>query len=410
MNDSRHDDHDEDDENRRLAAAVFRAQLAEAFRRRTPMTWAIVGFMVLVGASELWAQHWLGDQGLERLLLAGAVIPERVLDGEWWRTWTGPLLHKSSSHLLLNVVGLAMIGRQIELAYGASGLIVVWLGASLCGAIGTVLAGHPLSVGASGGVFGMVGAFLAIGLRLWPRLQARLRMSLVLLPAALLLVMLGLGELADEMTPSQLDRQAHGAGAVGGLLVGLALPLRLRDDDGNALARPASRGAIRLIRALATLGAALVVATLAYVGGQAQTPPKLDVLGVTSAMTSLGPLRFPTVGRRGVWRESTCQGELVDADWTLSSRRTLCVELPLGGLLLTGRRDRLLTMDAEDRRIMRQALTEQRFVRRQRGVLVAPVGNEHLHVVLGADVVLPALAEALSAMLPIDATVTEATP
>ncbi len=408
MNEPLHDD--DDDENRRLAAAVFRAQLAEAFRRRTPMTWAIVGFMVLVGASELWAQHWLGDQGLERLLLAGAVIPERVLEGEWWRTWTGPLLHKSSSHLLLNVVGLAMIGRQIELAFGASGLVVVWLGASLCGAMGTVLAGHPLSVGASGGVFGMVGAFLAIGLRLWTKLQSRLRVSLVLLPAGLLLVMLGLGELADEMTPSQLDRQAHGAGALGGLLVGLALPMRLRDDDGLALGPPAGRGSIRLVRVLATLGALMVVATLAYVGRQAQTPPRLDALGVTSTVTSLGPLRLPSQGRRGVWRESSCQGELVDADWALSSRRTLCVELPMGGLLLTGRRDRLLTMDAEDQRSMRRAVEERRFVRRERGVLVHPIGSEHMHVVLAADVILPALAEALSAMLPIDATVTEAQP
>ena len=407
MNDSHHDD---DEENRRLAAAVFRAQLAEAFRRRTPMTWVIVGFMVLIGASELWAQHWLGDQGLERLLLSGAVIPERVLQGEWWRTWTGPLLHKSTSHLLLNVVGLAMIGRQIELAYGASGLIMVWLGASLSGAMGTVLAGHPLSVGASGGVFGMVGAFLAIGLRLWPRLQSRLRISLVVLPAGLLLVMLGLGELADELTPSQLDRQAHGAGALCGLLVGLGLPLRLHDDDGLSLTAPAGRASINVVRVLAALGALVVVATLAFVGRQAQTPPTLDALGVTSAQTSLGPLRLPSVGRRGVWRESTCQGELVDADWALSSRRTLCVELPMGGLLLTGRRDRLLKMDIDDRRAMRQALAERRFVRRERGVLVHPIGDAHLHVVLAADVILPTLAEALSAMLPIEATVTDVQP
>lgn len=399
----------DDDEARRFAAAVFRAQLAEAFRRPTPMTWGLLLALTLIAAAQGAADHWLGASGLDRLVFAGALIPDKVLQGEWWRPLTGPMLHSTWSHLLMNLVGIGLIGRQIEAAYGSAGFAVLWLAATLAGALGTLLAGHAISVGASGGVFGLVSALVILGARLWPRLQARLRVSLVLVPAALLLLLLGVGELAELVQPSRLDRAAHAGGALGGMLAGGWLPLRLRDADGANLVAAPSPTTRRLVRWLALAGIFASLLAFAEFARRGQDAPRMPPVVAQVFATEIGPIKLPASQPRGVLREGRCEGERVSVDWAIGLGHRLCSPLPLGGLLLVGRRDKLLTLDAGDHEAMRDALRQGRFVRRERDVLLHPIGRDHLYVVLGNDALLPTYAEALAALLPVDATVVEAT-
>ncbi|MCB9738865.1 MAG: rhomboid family intramembrane serine protease [Deltaproteobacteria bacterium] len=399
-------DPQQEEQRRRFEAAVFRAQLAEAFRRPARATWFVVGALIVVGILQESASKWLGDQGVERLLLAGALIPDRVLDGDWWRPLSGTLLHKGWPHLLLNVVGLVLIGRHVEIAYGAAGFLVLWCSASLAGAGGTILAGHELSVGASGGVFGLVGAFLAIGLRLWPRLASGFRVSLVILPIVILITILGLGGLADDLDAGRVDGEAHLGGVLGGLLGGLLLPLRLRDAAGHALARPPSRRSRVTIVVVAVVAVASFSFAVLALARRAGTLPEIEPPVLRRVDTAVGTLRLPVSPRYGLWQGDRCQGEAVSADWAVAHGHTLCVELPLGGMLLLGRRERLLTMDRGDRFAMWRAIDERRFVHRQHGVLLHPVGAEALYVVLGPDLLMPGFAAALAPMLPVEATVT----
>jgi membrane associated rhomboid family serine protease len=398
----------DDDDRRHFEAAVFRAQLAEAFRRPARATWILMAALVLVGVAQNTAGSWLGVHGMDRLMLAGALIPDRVLEGDWWRPWTGTLLHKDWQHLLLNLVGLGLLGRQVNVAYGSSGFIVLWLLASLAGASGTILAGHAMSVGASGGVFGLVGAFGAIGMRLWSRLPSGLRVSLAVLPIVVLVSIIALGGLADELAAGRIDRAAHLGGALGGMLGGLVLPLRLRDSDGTALVVATHTHTLRLVQVVA--GAAIVVWALALftLARRVDEPPMFAPQALRAFPTVVGELRLPAQAPRGVWREHRCEGAITSPNWALQHDHTLCVELPMGALLLVGRRDRLLSLDAGDLSAMRHAIAEQRFVQRQQGVRLHPVGSDHLYVLLAADVLLPALADSLASMLPVDATVTEA--
>lgn len=402
-----HDDPDQEQQRRRFEAAVFRAQLAEAFRRPARAVWVVVFALAAVGVLQETATTWLGDQGLERLLLAGALIPERVLQGDWWRPWTGTLLHKGWPHLALNVVGLALIGRHVEVAYGAAGFVVLWGLATLTGAAGTMVAGHELSVGASGGVFGMVGAFLAIGLRLWPRLASGLRVSLVVLPIIVLLSIVGLGGLADELAAGRVDGEAHIGGVLGGVLGGLMLPLRLRDAAGATLVGPAPLRLRRLVQGAAVAAVLAWGMSLWALAARVDQLPRIDPPPVKRVDTAAGTLRLPSDTRHGRWSRGQCVGEAVSAEWTVRHRHTLCAELPMGGMLLLGPRDRLLTMDQGDRFAMRRAIDEARFVQRERGVLLHPVGRDMLYVVLGPDLLLPAFQKALAPMLPVEATVTE---
>jgi membrane associated rhomboid family serine protease len=95
-----------------------------------------------------------------------ALVPNAVADGEWWRLLTGGFLHFGPIHLLFNMMALWVIGKDIEPALGRSRFLAVYLVSLLGGSTAVMLLSAPnaLVAGASGAVFGLMGA-LAVLLR-----------------------------------------------------------------------------------------------------------------------------------------------------------------------------------------------------------------------------------------------------
>jgi membrane associated rhomboid family serine protease len=95
-----------------------------------------------------------------------ALVPGAVADGEWWRVITGGFLHFGPIHLLFNMMALWVIGRDIEPALGHARFLAVYLVSLLGGSAAVMLFSPPnaLVAGASGAVFGLMGA-LAVLLR-----------------------------------------------------------------------------------------------------------------------------------------------------------------------------------------------------------------------------------------------------
>ena len=95
-----------------------------------------------------------------------ALVPAAVADGEWWRVITGGFLHFGPIHLLFNMMALWVIGKDIEPALGRSRFLAVYLVSLLGGSTAVMLLSAPnaLVAGASGAVFGLMGA-LAVLLR-----------------------------------------------------------------------------------------------------------------------------------------------------------------------------------------------------------------------------------------------------
>ncbi len=95
-----------------------------------------------------------------------ALVPAAVADGEWWRLLTGGFLHFGPIHLLFNMMALWVIGRDVEPALGRGRFLAVYL-VSLLGSSAAVMvltAPNANVAGASGAVFGLMGA-LAVLLR-----------------------------------------------------------------------------------------------------------------------------------------------------------------------------------------------------------------------------------------------------
>lgn len=96
----------------------------------------------------------------------GAVSGPEVVDGQWWRVVTAGFLHADLAHLGLNMLSLLMLGRGLEELLSRSGrwqFPVLYLASLVGGSLGAILLDFNASaVGASGAIFGLLGAAVAI--------------------------------------------------------------------------------------------------------------------------------------------------------------------------------------------------------------------------------------------------------
>jgi rhomboid protease GluP len=85
--------------------------------------------------------------------------------GQWWRLVTAGFLHGGLLHIGMNSWVLFDLGAQVEQVYGASRLIVVYFLATVFGFLLSTFWTPALSVGASAGIMGLIGAMIALGVR-----------------------------------------------------------------------------------------------------------------------------------------------------------------------------------------------------------------------------------------------------
>jgi membrane associated rhomboid family serine protease len=84
-----------------------------------------------------------------------------VASGEWWRLISSGFLHASLIHLGSNMLALFFIGRALEPALGTLRLGLIYFVSLAAGSLGVmILEPDSLSIGASGAIFGLMGAFV----------------------------------------------------------------------------------------------------------------------------------------------------------------------------------------------------------------------------------------------------------
>ncbi len=85
--------------------------------------------------------------------------------GKWWGLLTSTYLHADVLHILFNMLALRSLGPLVEFEFGGSRFISIYTLTGLAGSLITLAVGIPNSVGASGAVFGLIGALLYYGWR-----------------------------------------------------------------------------------------------------------------------------------------------------------------------------------------------------------------------------------------------------
>jgi membrane associated rhomboid family serine protease len=131
-----------------------------------PVTMVLIAVNVAVYLAELatgsgvnGSQGWIFENGV----LFGPLVQE----GEWWRLITSAFMHYGPFHLLLNMYGLYYAGTLLERAIGRWHFLLLYLASGLAGSAGALAWDAmrdqvTLTVGASGALFGILGALFVL--------------------------------------------------------------------------------------------------------------------------------------------------------------------------------------------------------------------------------------------------------
>jgi len=156
---------------------------------------------------------------LDLLVYVGAQNWARVLEhGEWWRCLSYAFTHGGLLHLAFNMVALYQVGMLLEKEAGHAALLCIYVFSAITATVAGYL-WHPEAyvVGASGSLFGLIGFAVVFYRRLSdPQSLAK---SKFMLQWAMFAFLFGFAV--------QADNAGHLGGAIGGALIGLALPPRL---------------------------------------------------------------------------------------------------------------------------------------------------------------------------------------
>jgi len=183
------------------------------------------------------------------LIADGAVYGPGIEDGEWYRLITGGFLHAGILHIALNMFVLYVLGRLLEPAIGTPRFVTLYLVSLLAGSFGALLLDPDVpTVGASGAVYGVMGATIVIARRRGAeQIVSQIGIWLVL-------------NIVLSFTINGISIGGHLGGLLGGTLAALIIA--------GAESRSSGRGAVGVeMLGMAAIAAAAVAGSL-WAAGQ----------------------------------------------------------------------------------------------------------------------------------------------
>jgi membrane associated rhomboid family serine protease len=233
-----------------------RTAVGAVMRWRTPWaTWSLIATNVAVYAvTAVQSRRGVGDPavvGPHSVFFDGALQPALVqADGSYWRLLTAAFLHLSLLHIGANMISLYFVGPAVERVLGAWRFLALYLVSALGGSVAVYAFDNPHAtvVGASGAIFGLLGACLVMVRKIGLDLQWLITIIVL--------------NFVFTFSVAGISRLGHLGGFITGALIGLALtgtPRRVR-----AVPAPVQAGGIA---AIVVVIAAMVVARSATMAG-----------------------------------------------------------------------------------------------------------------------------------------------
>lgn len=147
---------------------------------------------------------------VNRAILSDGLV-HGVGQGEWYRIFTVALVHGGLTHLGFNMWALYILGTPIEHAFGRVRFLTIFIISLIAGSLTSLAlaAQNQVSVGASGAIFGLFGAFAVVGKRIGADVRS-------------IVVLIGINFALDFILPN-IDWHAHLGGLVGGALAALVI-------------------------------------------------------------------------------------------------------------------------------------------------------------------------------------------
>ena len=193
-------------------------KLEKVFKNKVPyFTYFLIALCIIFYFVPL----FLGESN--NAILSYSVHGPSIRAGQYYRLLTGIFLHASVWHLFFNCYALSVIGSQIENFMGKGKYIIIFLFSGLLGSLLSMSFSGPVpSVGASGAIFGLMGALLYFGY------YYRVYLGNVVKSQILPLIILNL---AMGFVLQGVDNWAHIGGLIGGILITMALGIKDKESS-----------------------------------------------------------------------------------------------------------------------------------------------------------------------------------
>jgi rhomboid protease GluP len=126
-------------------------------KRKAPVTMTILVLIAIVFAYEVMTQAYDSD---EAMVAMGAIVPGLVQRGQLWRLIASMFLHGGWLHWLANSWALYQLGTLYEVLFGSKRFALIYFSTGIIAGVASSMYNHGPAVGASGAIFGILGAFI----------------------------------------------------------------------------------------------------------------------------------------------------------------------------------------------------------------------------------------------------------
>ncbi|WP_123052853.1 rhomboid family intramembrane serine protease [Clostridium sp. JN-1] len=181
-------------------------------RKKTPMpiiTYVIAALNIIAYIITAYLSNNIVDSNINVLVFLGAKVNSLISQGEYYRLITCMFLHGGIIHITLNMYALVALGPLIENIYGKSKYIIIYFISGIMSSIFSFKFSPSISIGASGAIFGLLGAALIFGIKMKGRINKDYTFNIV----SVIIVNLIIG-----FSMPNVDNFGHLGGLIGGVL------------------------------------------------------------------------------------------------------------------------------------------------------------------------------------------------
>lgn len=187
---------------------------------RAIITYILIAVNALVFALTAYLSGSISDSDINVLIFLGAKVNELIDRGQYFRLISCMFLHGGIMHVALNMYSLYALGPFVERVYGKLRYIVLYFISGIVSSMFSYWFSTDISVGASGAIFGLLGAALVFAIKMKDRIKKDFIINI--------LSVIGINLIIGFSIPN-VDNFGHLGGLVGGMISSFLLFRRIDD-------------------------------------------------------------------------------------------------------------------------------------------------------------------------------------
>lgn len=192
----------------------YKSRLEERKNKKSLVTISLIGINIIMYVITAILSKNVFESNINVLIRLGAKVNSLIATGEYYRLFTCMFLHGGLLHIGFNMYALYVLGPFIEEEYGKMKYLIIYFISGVISSIFSYAFSGDVSIGASGAIFGLLGAYLVFAINMKDKIGKELIFNIVVVIVANVLIGLSI---------NNIDNFGHLGGLLGGVAVAFIL-------------------------------------------------------------------------------------------------------------------------------------------------------------------------------------------